>query len=288
MLKTIPTIQEFRKWRKGITGSIGFIPTMGALHDGHLSLVEESIGTCQNTIVSIYLNPAQFAPGEDLSRYPKTIDTDIKKLSYFQIDCVFLPNDSEMYPKEFSTQIQENILSRVLEGNSRPGFFTGVTTIVAKLFNIIEPTHVFFGEKDAQQLRIVEKLVTDLNYPIQIISCPIIREENGLAMSSRNEYFNNGERIIAATIQQALKEGKNLIISGERSSKIIRKKIIHRISSEKLLTIDYVSVADSKTLIEISDKIKEDVLVSVAVYLGEIRLIDNFSYSVSSWKSKIH
>jgi len=125
-LKTISTIQEFRKWRKGITGSIGFVPTMGALHAGHLSLVEESIATCQNTIVSIYLNPAQFAPSEDLNRYPKTIDTDIKKLSYFQVDCVFLPNDSEMYPKEFSTQIQENILSRVLEGNSRPVFLPGL------------------------------------------------------------------------------------------------------------------------------------------------------------------
>jgi len=281
-LKTISTIQEFRKWRKGITGSIGFVPTMGALHAGHMSLVEKSIATCQNTIVSIYLNPAQFAPSEDLNRYPKTIDTDIKKLSYFQVDCVFLPNDSEMYPKEFSTQIQENILSRVLEGNSRPDFFTGVTTIVAKLFNIIEPTHVFFGEKDAQQLRIVEKIISDLNYPIEVISCSIIREKNGLAMSSRNEYLNNAERIIAAIIQQALQEGKNLIISGERNSKIIRDKIIHTISSEKLLRIDYVSVADSKTFIEISDKIEGDILISVAVYLGEIRLIDNFSYSVSS------
>ena len=281
-MKTISTIQEFRKWRKGITGRIGFVPTMGALHAGHLSLVEESIATCQNTIVSIYLNPAQFAPGEDLNRYPIIIDTDIKKLSYFQVDCVFLPNDSEMYPKEFSTQIQENILSRVLEGNSRPGFFTGVTTIVAKLFNIIEPTHVFFGEKDAQQLRIVEKIISDLNYPIEVISCPIIREKNGLAMSSRNENLNNAELIIAAIIQQALQEGKNLIVSGERNSKIIRDKIIHTISSEKLLRIDYVSVADSKTFLEISDKIDGDILISVAVYLGEIRLIDNFSYSVSS------
>ena len=255
---------------------------MGALHKGHLSLVEKSIETCQNTIVSIYLNPAQFAPGEDLEKYPKTVDADLKKLSYFQINCVFLPNDSEMYPKEFSTQIQENILSRVLEGNSRPGFFTGVTTIVAKLFNIIEPTHVFFGEKDAQQLHIVEKIISDLNYPIEVISCSIIREKNGLAMSSRNEYLNNAERIIAAIIQQALQEGKNFIISGERNSKIIRDKIIHTISSEKLLRIDYVSVADSKTLIEISDKIEGDILVSVAVYLGETRLIDNFSYSVSS------
>ncbi len=281
-MKTISTILEFQKWRKGITGSIGFVPTMGALHSGHLSLVEESISTCQNTIVSIYLNPTQFAPSEDLNRYPKTIDTDIKKLSYFQVDCIFLPNDSEMYPKEFSTQIQENILSRVLEGNSRPFFFTGVITIVAKLFNIIEPTHVFFGEKDAQQLRIVKKIISDLNYSIEVISCPIIREKNGLAMSSRNEYLNNAERIIAAIIQQALQEGKNLIILGDRNSKIIQDKIIHTISSEKLLRIDYVSVADSKTLIEISDKIEGDILVSIAVYLGEIRLIDNFSYSVSS------
>ena len=281
-MKTILTIKEFRKWRKGITGSIGFVPTMGALHQGHLSLVEESIKTCQNTIVSIYLNPAQFSPDEDLDKYPKTIDTDIKILSHFQVDCVFLPNDFEMYPKGFRTQIRENILSRVLEGNSRPDFFTGVITIVTKLFNIIEPTHVFFGEKDAQQLLIIEKLILDLNYPIEIISCPIIREENGLAMSSRNEYLNNAERIIAATIQQALQEGKNLIISGERNSQIIRDKIIHTISSEKLLRIDYVSVADSKTLIEISDKIEGDILVSVAVYLGETRLIDNFSYSVPS------
>jgi len=281
-LKTISTIQKFRKWRKGITGPIGFVPTMGALHAGHLSLVEESIATCQNTIVSIYLNPAQFSPGEDLDSYPKTIDADLKKLSHLQINCVFLPNDSEMYPKEFSTQIQETILSNVLEGNSRPDFFGGVITVVVKLLNIIEPTHVFFGEKDAQQLRIVEKIISDLNYPIEVISCPIIREKNGLAMSSRNEYLNNAERIIAAIIQQALQEGKNLIISGERNSKIIRDKIIHTISSEKLLRIDYVSVADSKTLIEISDKIEGDILVSVAVYLGEIRLIDNFSYSMSS------
>ena len=281
-MKTISTIQEFRKWRKGITGSIGFVPTMGVIHQGHLSLVEESIKTCQNTIVSIYLNPTQFSPDEDLDKYPKTIDTDIKILSHFQVDCVFLPNDCEMYPKGFRTQIQENILSRVLEGNSRPSFFTGVITIVTKLFNIIEPTHVFFGEKDAQQLLIIEKLILDLNYPIEIISCPIIREENGLAMSSRNEYLNNAERIIAAIIQQALQDGRNLIISGERNSKIIRNKIIHTISSEKLLRIDYVSVADSKTLIEISDKIEGDILVSVAVYLGKIRLIDNFSYSVSS------
>ena len=166
--------------------------------------------------------------------------------------------------------------------NYRPGHFDGVTTVVESLLKVVNPNHVFFGEKDAQQLRIVEKIISDLNYPIEVISCLIIREKNGLAMSSRNENLNNAELIIAAIIQQALQEGKNLIISGERNSKIIRDKIIHTISSEKLLRIDYVSVADSKTFIEISDKIDGDILISVAVYLGEIRLIDNFSYSVPS------
>ena len=280
-MKTISTIKGFRKWRNEISGSIGFVPTMGAIHDGHLSLVKKSIEICQNTIVSIYLNPTQFSPAEDLDRYPKTVDADLKKLSNFKVDSVFLPNDSEMYQKGFSTQIQENILSCILEGKSRPDFFPGVITIVAKLFNIIEPTHAFFGEKDAQQLRIIKKLVTDLNYPIKIISSPIIREKNGLAMSSRNEYLSNGELIIAATIQHALQEGKNLITSGERNPKIIKDKITRIINSKKLLRIDYVSVADSKTLMEISDKIEKKILISIAVYLGEISLIDNISYSGS-------
>jgi len=263
-------------------GSIGFVPTMGAIHKGHLSLIEESIKTCQNTIVSIYLNPTQFSPNEDLDTYPKTDDADLGEISRFQVDCIFLPDDSEIYPNGFSTQIQENILSHALEGISRPDFFSGVITILAKLFNIVEPTHAFFGEKDAQQLRIAAKLVTDLNYPIHIISCPTIREKSGLAMSSRNDYLNVTEQLIAATIYQALQEGKNLIMSGERNSDIIRDKITQTINSEKLLRIDYVSVSDSRTLMEISDRIEEDVLVSVAVYVGETRLIDNFSYSVSS------
>ena len=255
---------------------------MGALHEGHLALVAESNKTCKNTVVSIYLNPAQFANGEDLTTYPKTVDADLDKLANFQVESIFSPNDSEMYPEGLSTRIQENNLSRLLEGKRRPEFFSGVTTIVAKLFNIVEPTHAFFGEKDAQQLRIVQKLVKDLNYPIHIISCPIIREKNGLAMSSRNDYLTEAERKIAATINKALENGKKLLISGEHNSQIIKNEITQIIGAEKLLRIDYVSVADSHTLIEISGKIERDVLVSAAVYLGKTRLIDNFSYSVSS------
>ena len=281
-MNIISTIQEFRKWRKNISGSIGFVPTMGALHEGHLALVAESNKTCKNTVVSIYLNPAQFAQGEDLRTYPKTIEADLEKLTNFQVDCIFLHNDSEMYPDGFSTRIQENNLSCLLEGKSRPEFFSGVATIVSKLFNIVEPTHAFFGEKDAQQLRIVQKLVKDLNYPIHIISCPIIREENGLARSSRNDYLTEAERKIASTINKALRNGEKLLISGEHNSQIIKDEITQIIGAEKLLRIDYISVADSHTLVEISGKIEQDILVSVAVYLKDTRLIDNFSYSISS------
>ena len=281
-MNKIYTIKEFRKWRKDILGSIGFVPTMGALHEGHLALVAESNKTCQNTVVSIYLNPAQFAQGEDLTSYPKSIKADLEKLANFQVNCIFLPNDSEMYPKGLSTRIQENNLSCLLEGKSRPEFFSGVATIVSKLFNIVEPTHAFFGEKDAQQLRIIQKLVKDLNYPIHIVSCPIIREENGLARSSRNDYLTEAERKIATTIKKALQNGKKLLISGEHNSQIIKDEITQIIGAEKLLRIDYISVADSNTLVEISGKIEQDILVSVAVYIKDTRLIDNFSYSISS------
>ena len=187
-MKKISTIKELQEWRKGIKGSIGFIPTMGALHNGHLSLVKYSNKLCDNTIVSIYVNPAQFSPDEDFNTYPQSIQSDIDKLSKYLVGCIFLPNNLEMYPQGFNTYVNEIGLSKFLEGKSRPTFFKGVTTVVAKLFNIISPTHAFFGKKDAQQLLIIKKMIVDLAYDIKIIECPIIREENGLAMSSRNEY----------------------------------------------------------------------------------------------------
>ena len=283
-MNTINTIQNFRAWRKGISGSLGFVPTMGSLHDGHLSLVAEANKLCTHTVVSIYLNPAQFAPDEDLSIYPNNLKHDLKALSQFQIDTILLPTDSEMYPRSYSTYMQETKLSTVLEGRSRPLFFQGVATVVAKFFNIVRPTHAFFGEKDAQQLLIVKKMVKDMAYPIDIISCPIIRHNNGLAMSSRNSYLSESEQEAASIIYRSLQEGKNLIISGERNAQTIRDKITRTIMQENLLRIDYVSITDAETLVEISGNISNNILVSTALFLGKTRLIDNFSYSVSSNK----
>ena len=281
-MNTINTIQGFRAWRKGISGSIGFVPTMGALHDGHLSLVAEANSMCSHTVVSIYLNPTQFSPDEDLGIYPINLKHDLEILSQFQVDTIFLPTDLEMYPSGFSTHVQETRLSMVLEGKSRPSFFQGVTTVVAKLFNIIQPTHVFFGEKDAQQLLIIKKMVKDMAYPLDIIACPIIRQDNGIAMSSRNCYLSTSEQETASIIFHALQDGKNLIISGERKAQVIREKITQALIQGSILQIDYVSVAEAETLIEISGNISNKILVSIAVFLGETRLIDNFSYSASS------
>ena len=180
-MKIINTIQDFRIWRNGISGSLGFIPTMGALHDGHLSLVVEANRMCSHTVVSIYLNPAQFSPNEDLKTYPTNLKYDLESLSQLQVGAILLPTDSEMYPKGFSTHVRETKLSKVLEGKSRPSFFQGVTTVVGKLFNIIRPTHAFFGEKDAQQLLIIQKMVADLAYDIQIIACPIVRKKKWIS-----------------------------------------------------------------------------------------------------------
>ena len=280
-MKKISTIKEFRKWRKNISGSIGFVPTMGALHEGHLSLVSNSNNICENTIVSIYINPTQFAEGEDLDTYPKKVQADLEKLSNYKVDCVFLPGNYEMYPEGIKTGNYENNLFGLLEGKSRPGFFKGVTTIVAILFDIVEPTHAFFGMKDFQQFCIIKKMVEELNYPIQVVPCPIIREENGLAMSSRNKYLTENEFSVAAIIFKALESGKKLLKDGELNGDKLKREIYQIIKSEPAFTIDYVSVASGDTLEEFEGELSGDILVSVAVFLGKTRLIDNFTYSVS-------
>ena len=280
-MKKISTIKEFRKWRKNISGSIGFVPTMGALHEGHLSLVSNSNNICENTIVSIYINPTQFAEGEDLDTYPKKVQADLEKLSNYKVDCVFLPGNSEMYPEGINVGNYDNNLFSLLEGKSRPGFFKGVTTVVAKLFDIVEPTHAFFGKKDFQQFCIIKNMVEELNYPIQVVPCPIIREENGLAMSSRNKYLTENEFSVAATIFKALESGKKLLKDGEINVEKLKREITRIIKSEPQFKIDYVSVASGDTLEEFEGELSGDILVSVAVFLGKTRLIDNFTYSVS-------
>ena len=273
------SIDEYILWRKNISGTIGFIPTMGALHEGHLSLIKTSINLCKHTAVSIFLNPTQFSPSEDLETYPNNIDKDINLLSNYDIDCIFIPQIKELYLKDFKTFINVEGLSNLLEGKSRPHFFRGVTTILVKLFNIIDPNFVFFGQKDAQQLRIVKQLVKDLNYRINIISCPIIRENSGLAMSSRNQYLSLVDKNKASIIFKSLKIAEQSLLSGEKKVNIIKNIIKKKLLEEKLLTIDYISIADKETLDEIVNTIESDILISIAVYIKDIRLIDNIIYS---------
>lgn len=281
-MKLISTSKEYRSWRNKISGTIGFVPTMGALHDGHLSLIQESNNLCKFTIVSIYVNPTQFSSNEDLDNYPQLLDKDIAKLSNYKVDALFLPSNSEMYPDGFFVIDYKSPLDNLLEGKSRPHFFKGVITIVSLFFEIIKPTHAFFGEKDAQQRRVIEEYVNNCNISINIITCPIIREQNGLAMSSRNQYLTSNEFDQAKVIFQALEIGKKLLILGERNPKKIKTAIRNKLKSEKNLSIDYLSISNSDTLNEISSKIISNVLVSIAVYIREVRLIDNFNFIIEN------
>lgn len=274
----VSKINRLLSWRNNTKDKIGFVPTMGAIHEGHLSLISSSKKYCDITIVSIFLNPKQFSKGEDLEDYPVNLQSDIKKLNEVEVDILFNPNISEIYPENFSSEIIENKISKILEGKSRPEFFSGVLTVIAKLFNIIRPHYAFFGNKDAQQLRVIKKFVLDFNYPIKIISCSTIREKNGLAMSSRNKYFNDKEKAELGIIYNALFASRKLLKNGERNSKIIKKIINETLLTNSKITIDYISIADDLTLKEIKNYIDSNVLISVAVYYKNIRLIDNFNY----------
>jgi len=253
---------------------------MGALHEGHLSLILKSNQICENTVVSIYLNPAQFSPDEDLENYPAEIEKDIALLSSYKVDVLFMPSDKVMYPNGIKTLEYSNKYFNILEGESRPSFFNGVSTIVSKLFDIIRPSHAFFGEKDFQQLCVIKKMTHDLKYPIKIISCPTVREKNGLAMSSRNQYLNNHEFSLGSKLYKSLQGAKLLIDEGERDSKQIKLTISEYFNNNSLFNIDYISIADQYTLEEIGGKIEGDILISIAIYLRETRLIDNISISL--------
>ena len=280
-MRTLSSLSEVKKFRHNLSGTIGLVPTMGALHDGHLSLIKKSNQTCDHTIVSIFINPTQFSEKEDLDSYPKTLDADLALLKKLPVNAVFLPTNDTMYPMGCSTFVDESILSKVLEGESRPTFFRGVITVVVKLFNLIDPTHSFFGEKDAQQLQVIKKIVTDLNYSIHIISCPIIREKTGLAMSSRNTSLSAESRKSAKIIYSALKHGAYLLNDGERNAKIIRQEITKKIKSEPAAIIDYLSISNKISLEEIMGEINCSILISTAVFFDGVRLIDNISFSYS-------
>ena len=264
-----------REWKKaGLT--IGLVPTMGYLHEGHASLIERARRECDKVIVSDFVNPIQFGPKEDLATYPRDFEADCKLCEGLGADLIFHPEPSEMYLDGFHSYVGVDTLSTELCGKSRPIHFNGVCTVVSKLFNITEADKAYFGEKDAQQLAIVKRMVRDLNFNIEIVGCPIIREEDGLAKSSRNTYLNDDERKKALIIHQALTKGEEMVRSGEKDANKVKETVRSIIESEPICRVDYVEIVDWNELQKV-DTIDGPILTAVAVYMDEkVRLIDNF------------
>lgn len=277
-MKIVETVEEVRAqvkaWRKeGF--SVGLVPTMGFLHEGHKSLIDRAVAENDKVVVSVFVNPMQFGPKEDLASYPRDLDRDAALCEDAGAALIFHPQPSEMYHDDFSSFVDMSTLTGGLCGKTRPIHFRGVCTVVSKFFNIVVPDKAYFGQKDAQQLAVIRHMVRDLNFGIEIVGCPIIREEDGLAKSSRNTYLNEKERQAALVLSRSLKEGKALMDAGEKDTAKIRKVITDMIEKEPLAKIDYVEVVDWNTL-ESVDKVDGPVLTAIAVYIGKTRLIDNF------------
>ena len=267
-----------KEWRsEGL--KVGFVPTMGYLHEGHESLIKRASEENDKVVVSIFVNPIQFGPKEDLSTYPRDLERDSKVCESAGADIIFHPENEEMYFNDFSTFVDMNGLTSGLCGKSRPTHFRGVCTVVTKLFNIVAPDRAYFGEKDAQQLAVIKRMVRDLNIDVEVIGCPIVREKDGLAKSSRNTYLSTEERSAAIILNKALNIAKEKIEDGERISSNIISTVKDIIESEKLARIDYIEVVDSFSM-ESVDKIEKSVLVAIAVFIGKTRLIDNFTYEL--------
>jgi len=275
-MKAISTVAEFKEVRRKIRGTVGFVPTMGYLHEGHLFLARRAKAENDVSVVSIFVNPTQFGPKEDFARYPRDPDRDLALLEKERTDLVLMPPVEEMYPPGISTWVDVEGVTKRLEGAARPGHFRGVSTVVAKLFNIVEPARAYFGQKDAQQVVVIKKMVTDLNMNLEIVVAPTQREPDGLAMSSRNVYLNPEERQAAVVLWRSMNLAKGLWQEGERDAEKLRNEMVALIKKEPLARIDYVSMADPETLDELS-QIKGSALVSMAVYVGKTRLIDNMT-----------
>ncbi|MEM7330522.1 MAG: pantoate--beta-alanine ligase [Chloroflexota bacterium] len=280
-MKVFNTIAEIQaaRWENPRL-SWGLVPTMGYLHQGHLSLVEKASLDNERVIATIFVNPTQFAEGEDLSSYPRNLERDLSLLEKAGCDFVFVPQDREMYPAGFQTAVSVNVITKNLEGASRPTHFGGVATVVSKLFNITQPTRAYFGQKDAQQTIVLKQLVQDLNFNLELIVCPTVREADGLAMSSRNAYLSEAERTQAPILNQALNAAKSKILAGESDAEQIRQLIKQTIETQPLAKIDYVSVANGHSLEELTQIEKGDLLLSTAVFFGKTRLIDNLPISL--------
>lgn len=279
---TITSISDLRQALTRIPSPLGFVPTMGYLHDGHLSLVRAARDECASVVVSIFVNPTQFGTNEDLDAYPRDLPHDFRILEDAGADLIWTPTSEMMYPPGFQTWVTVEKVTQPLEGAQRPGHFRGVTTIVAKLFNAVQPHRAYFGQKDAQQAAVIRQMTRDLNFPIEIVVCPTVREPDGLAMSSRNNYLNPNERDAATVLHRALTAAKKAFESGERDAECLRQILQDTINAETLAHLQYVSCADAETLQELRGTIQNQALLSMAVYIGKTRLIDNLI--IGNWE----
>ena len=281
-MKLVRTLSDLRACITALPRPLGLVPTMGYLHAGHLALVRRARAECATVGVSIFVNPAQFGPTEDLARYPRDLDRDLRLLEPAGADVVWAPEADEVYPAGYQTYITVGPVAETLEGAARPGHFQGVATVVAKLFNAFTPDRAYFGQKDAQQVAVIRRMARDLNFPLEIIVCPTVRERDGLAMSSRNTYLSPEERRAATVLFRALNAAKAAYQAGERGGENLRAAMRAALAAEPLARPEYVSVAGPETLREL-DRVDGNALFSLAVRIGKTRLIDNFNLKEDSW-----
>ena len=274
-MKTVISLSDLRSARLSLAGTVALVPTMGYLHEGHLSLIRRAKAECAHVAVSIFVNPTQFAANEDLSKYPRDLERDLSLIEPLGVELVWTPTPEIMYPTGYQTWVEVDTVTRPLEGSMRPTHFKGVTTVVAKLFNAVQPHKAYFGQKDAQQAAVIRQMVRDLNFPVDVIVCPIVREADGLAMSSRNKYLEGADRKAATVLFRTLSAAKELYEGGERNAEVLRGKMKEVLEGEPRAQMQYVSCADYDSLEEL-DVIKGKTLLSMAVILGKTRLIDNF------------
>jgi pantoate--beta-alanine ligase len=273
-MKVVTTLDELRHARAALLGPVGLVPTMGFLHEGHLSLARRARAECVSVAASIFVNPSQFGPSEDLASYPRDLPRDLALLKEAGVDLVWTPTAEIVYPADFQSWITVEEVARALEGAHRPGHFRGVATVVAKLFNAFQPDRAYFGQKDAQQAAVIRQMARDLNFPVEVVICPTVREHDGLAMSSRNAYLHGQQRPAAAVLFRALSTAAAVYAAGERDAEALRQLMAEIIDSEPLARRQYVSVADPISLHELQGPIQR-ALLSMAVYIGKTRLIDN-------------
>ncbi len=273
-MKTVVTLEELRQARQALPEPVGLVPTRGYLHAGHISLVRRAREECASVVVSIFVNPTQFGPSEDLASYPRDLQHDLALLEPAGADLIWNPTPEVMYPPGYQTWVTVEEVTKPLEGSMRPGHFRGVATVVAKLFNSVQPQKAYFGQKDAQQAVVIRRMVKDLNFPLDVVICPIVREPDGLAMSSRNVYLNKEERCAATVLYRALTAVRQDFEAGDRNAAKLREKALSVLAEEPLARPQYVSAADPDTLQEL-EMIAGRALVSMAVFFGKTRLIDN-------------